>query len=165
MDTGHLNQNPQESLSIQPKKSGQLNRGLLREDMRNGEASAVDQTLGVRSTTPPAENSNNYVYERTVEFPQPSIAGIGVVTDAGAKDTTRYFFSQIWTVSKTGTGTYSIVHNIGESKYNVILTPVATAAFSIQVSQFNNNDFEVKTFDAAGVATDCAFTFVVYIIP
>lgn len=150
---------------FQPKDSGQFDRGLYRQDVRDGEASPVDQTIGLRSVDPPADNANNYFFGRTVEFPQPTLAGIGSVTSAGAKDTTRYFFSQLWTVVKAGTGSYTITHNIGDNKYNVILTVVATASFTAQISQLNNNDFRVLTFNAAGAAADCAFTFAVYMIP
>lgn len=148
-----------------PQNSGSFNRFLYKEPVRVGEASAVDQAIGNRTYKSGVENPNNYSFERTVEFPQPSIAGIGVVTAAGAKDTSRYFFSQNWTVSKTGAGSYTITHNIGDSKYNVQVAPVNTAAFTANISAYNLNNFQVKTFNAAGAATDSSFTFVVFIIP
>lgn len=160
------NSSVQNSLaSFQPKDSGQLNRALFKQDVREGEADPLQQTIGLRSTEAPANNANNYFFGRTVEFPQPTITGIGSVLSTGAKDTTRYFFSQNWVTAKTGTGAYTITHNIGDNKYNVILTVVATASFTAQISQLNNNDFRVLTFNAAGAAADCAFTFVVYMIP
>lgn len=156
----------QESLQgFQPADSGQLNRNLYKEDVRQGEADPLQQTINTRSVDTPAKNVNNNTYGRTVEFPQPVMAGIGSVTSAGAKDTSRFFFSQLWEPSKTATGAYTITHNIGDNKYNVILTVIATASFTAQISSLNNNDFQVRTFNAAGAATDCAFTFVVYMIP
>ncbi len=151
--------------SFAPVKSGQMTRFIDKDDVREGQASAVDQAIGLRSPDTTADNANDYVYQRTTEFPQPSIAGIGVVTSAGVPDTTRYFFSQKWTVNKTATGIYQITHGIGDGKYNVVICPVTTTAFTAVLSSFTAALFEVRTFNAAGVATDCSFTFVVYIIP
>lgn len=170
MDTDAPNQQTDEGASysldnFQPLKSGQLTRFLDRDDIREGQASAIDQALGIRAPDELVDNANNYVYQRTVEFPQPSMAGIGVVTAAGAPDLTRYFFSQQWTVAKTATGVYRVTHNIGDGKYNVQLAPVATTAFTSVIGAFTATYFEVRTFNAAGTATDCSFTFTVYIIP
>lgn len=147
-----------------PKNSGALNRWLYEENVERGKADAKIQAVGRKDVLPPS-NPNDYVYSRTIEFPQPSIAGIGVVTAGGSKDSSRYFFSQYWTTQKTATGTYLITHNIGDSKYNVQVSPVATAAFTANISAYNNNSFQVKTFNATGVATDCSFTFVLFMIP
>lgn len=151
--------------SFAPAKSGQLTRFLNREDVREGQASAVDQAIGIRAPDSLVDNANNYVYQRTVEFPQPSIAGIGVVTAAGAPDTSRFFFSDKWVVTKPGTGTYRITHDIGDSKYNVLICPVATTAFTATTAVYTGTYFEIRTFNPAGAAADCSFTFTVYIIP
>lgn len=143
---------------------GVTNRYIYKENVERARGSAVDQAIGIKEQYAPS-NPNDYIYARTVEFPQPSIAGIGVVTAAGAVDTSRFFFSQKWTPSKTGTGAYTIAHNIGDAKYNVLISPIATTAFTANISAFNANDFQVKTWNAAGIATDCSFTFTVWIIP
>lgn len=144
--------------------TGTTNRWLYKDNIERGKGDAVTQATGRRDVLAPS-NPNDYVYSRTIEFPQPSIAGIGVITSAGAKDTTRFFYSQNWTTSKTATGVYLITHNIGDNKYNVQVSPVATTAFTANISAYNINSFQVSTFNGAGVATDCSFTFVLYMIP
>lgn len=149
---------------LTPKNSGTLNRWLYEENVERGKADAVTQAVGRKDVLAPS-NPNDYVYSRTIEFPQPSIAGIGVVTAAGAVDTTRFFYSQNWIVSRTSAGDYTVRHNIGDNKYHVQVSPVATSAFTANLSAYNNNDFRIKTWNSAGAASDCSFTFVVYIIP
>ncbi len=149
---------------FQPKDSGQLDRLLNRDNVRPNQSSAVDQILGV-PVSQEFNNANNYDFNRTVEFPQPSYVGLGFVTSAGAADSAKFFLSQLWTVSKTGTGVYSVVHNMSTIKYIVLPVAFATTAVIIQVSAYNANDFEIKTFDAAGAAVDSAFTFAVLMIP
>lgn len=150
--------------TFQPKDSGAMNRLLYREKVSPYKAGSVSQML-YEQIKQDDDNANNYIYSRTVEFPQPSIAGIGAVTSAGAKDTTRYFFSQSWVTSRTVAGVYVITHNLGDNKYNVQVSPINTLAFTANISNYGVNTFQVSTFNAAGVATDCGFTFVVYIIP
>jgi hypothetical protein len=140
---------------------------MYKQNIDRGAATALDQALGVKTTLPPS-NPNDYIYSRSVEFPQPSIIGVGAVTSGGAVDTNRFFFSQSWTItppSTLGTGIYRINHSIGDGKYNVLLTPINTTAFTANIAAFNNNYFEVRTFNGAGVATNCSFTFTVWIIP
>lgn len=144
--------------------SGVTNRWLYKENVNRGEGDSIAQALGRKDVLPPS-NPNDYVYSRTIEFPQPSIAGIGAVTSAGAKDTTSFFFSQSWKVAKTAAGKYTITHGIGDNKYNVTISPIATTAFTANLSARNINDFQVSTFNAAGAASDCAFTFTLWIIP
>lgn len=144
--------------------SGVTNRWLYKENVNRGEGSAELQAIGRKDVLAPS-NPNDYVYSRTVEFPQPSIAGIGAVTSGGAKDTTSFFFSQSWTVTRTGTGRYTIAHKIGDNKYNVSISPISSTAFTSNLSARNINDFQVSTFNSAGAAADCAFTFTLWIIP
>jgi len=146
------------------KSYGKTDRYLYKENVERARSNSIDQAIGVKEQYAPS-NPNDYIYSRTVEFPQPSIAGIGVVTAAGAVDTSRFFFSQKWSPTKTGTGAYTVTHNIGDAKYNVLISPIATTAFTANISSFNANDFQVKTWNAAGVAADCSFTFTVWIIP
>lgn len=96
----------------------------------------------------------------TAEFPQPFIAGYGYVTSAGAIG--QFFFSSLWTVAKTATGVYEITHPIGDTTYMVSPTAIEDPARIIQVGAINAKTFTVKTYDAAGVAQDTAFSFVVY---
>lgn len=147
-----------------PIGSGNFDRNLNRTTTRGDQSSAMDQVMGVTQGKD-VENANNYIYARTVEFPQPSIAGIGSVTSAGAIDTTRYFFPAAWTITKLGTGQYRIDHQMGDGKYNVVVTPINTAGFTSCLSNFAATTFRINTFNAAGAAADCAFTFIVYIIP
>lgn len=150
-----------------PQTFGVSDRWMYKQNIDRGAATALDQTLGVKTVLPPS-NPNDYIYARTAEFPQPSIIGSGVITAAGAVDTNRFFFSQNWTITPPatlGAGIYQIKHNIGDSKYAVQLTPVATTVFTANLAAFNNNYFEVRTFNGAGAATNCSFTFTVWIIP
>lgn len=143
---------------------GKIDRYLYKENVERARSTAVDQAIGIKEQYAPS-NPNDYIYSRTVEFPQPSVAGIGVVTAGGAVDTTRFFFSQSWVPTKTATGSYTITHNIGDAKYAVQVSPISASAFTANISAFNANNFQVKTWNAAGVATDCSFTFTVWIIP
>jgi hypothetical protein len=143
---------------------GSINRYLYKENVERARSTALDQAIGVKEQYAPS-NPNDYIYSRSVEFPQPSIIGVGVVTSGGAIDTSRFFFSQKWVPSRTGAGAYTITHSIGDAKYFVLISPIATTAFTANISAFNNNDFQVKTWNAAGVATDCSFTFTVWMIP
>jgi hypothetical protein len=143
---------------------GQVDRYLYKENVERARKTSLDQAIGVKEQYAPS-NPNDYIYSRTVEFPQPSIVGIGAVTTGGAIDTTQFFFSQKWVPSRTGAGAYTITHNIGDNKYNVLISPIATSAFTANISARNANDFQIKTWNAAGVATDCAFTFTVWMIP
>lgn len=147
-----------------PIGSGNFDRNLNRARTRSNQASAADQVIGVKEPMD-VTNANNYNYSRTVEFPQPSIAGIGSVTSAGAVDTTRYFFPSAWTITKLGAGQYRIDHQMGDGKYNVVVTPINTSGFTACLSTFAATSFRINTFNAVGVASDCAFTFIVYIIP
>lgn len=147
-----------------PETPGVFDRWGYTQNIERGAGDAVTQTLGRKDILPPS-NPNDYVYSRTIEFPQPSIAGVGSVLSGGGKDTNRFFFSQNWTTSKTGTGTYLITHNIGDNKYNVLISPLASSAFSANISAYNINSFQVSTFNASGVAADCPFTFTLWIIP
>lgn len=96
----------------------------------------------------------------TAEFPQPYIAGYGYVTSAGAMGS--FFLSSYWTVAKTGTGAYTITHNIGDLTYFVSLTPVIATATIMSVDTVGINTVTIKSFDAAGAAKDTAFSFIIY---
>ncbi|RTL06203.1 hypothetical protein EKK58_06185 [Candidatus Dependentiae bacterium] len=146
-----------------PNQSANINRNIYREPAKEFESSSVQQSIGEKQRNP-VENANNYLYLRTTEFPQPSIAGIGSVTSAGAVDTTRYFFPQNWTISKIGSGQYRITHQMGDGKYNVVVTPINTAGYTSCLSNFGATSFQINTFNSVGAGADCAFTFVVYII-
>lgn len=148
-----------------PQNSGSFNRFLYKEPVKADESSAIDQAVGNRTYKSGVDNPNNYLFERTVEFPQPSIIGIGLVTAAGAKDTNTYFFGQNWTVTRNSPGNYTVTHNIGEKKYLPIVGSVASSVLTARLNTFTNNDFNVLSFNTAGTPTDCAFWFVVFIIP
>ena len=140
----------------------ELNRNLYRNDSE--QSSAVNQVLN----TKPSEtvlNINQPEYSRTAEFPAPSVIGLGYVTSAGAADTTKFFFSQNWTVAKNSTGNYTITHNIGDStKYLPQINLIGTTDKSFAVT-VNANTTDIVTFNQAGTATDTAFMFVFYLIP
>ena len=149
--------------TFKPAQSGVITRLLYREKIRPDNSSSLDQTIGIKSPAEQGWNVNERQFNSTNEFPQPAIAGIGSVTSAGAVEASRFFYSQYWTVQKTGTGTYLITHNLPLGKYTVFLTPVSTIEATAVVSAYNNNTTEIKTFGSGGAA-DLAFSFIFYTI-
>lgn len=141
----------------------ELDRNLYRQpDSSN--SSAVAQTLQTPRNETASLPYNKTTYG-TADFVQPYIAGLGFVTDAGAIDTSKFFLPGAWIPSKTSTGVYKITHNIGDSaKYLplAMVNPTDSSARIVTVTNQNNNDFTVRTFTQAGVATDLPFSFVVY---
>lgn len=162
----HINagEKPNPDEDALPETFGTTDRWGYVQNIDRGSRSALTQAMGIKTVNPPS-NANDYIYARTVGFPQPAIIGIGVVTAAGAKDPNTFFYGDLWAVTNTAAGNYTITHNIGDRKYNVVVSPVATTAFTANISAFNNNDFQVRTWNAAGAATNCSFTFIVYMIP
>lgn len=145
-----------------PKLSGSYNRNLERAYIANAEAGSKEQAMGVKEPEI-TKNINTPKFYAIAGFAQPAICGYGYVTDAGAKDSNYFFFSQNWGVSKTGTGVYRVTHNIETTDYLVVLTAVDSASRIINLSGITNTTFDVKTYDAAGTATDTDFSFVVYL--
>ena len=66
-----------------------------------------------------------------------------------------------WSVSKTGTGVYQVIHNLGVTNYNVAAISVDANPFIVQRVFKDANSFSIITTNVAGAATDCAFDFVV----
>lgn len=116
------------------------------------------------SLTPKSSSSVSTPFQKqtygTAEFPQPYIAGYGYVTSGGAMGS--FFLSSFWSVSKTGTGAYTITHNIGDLTYFVSLTPTIATATIMTVDTVGTNTVTIKSFDAAGAAQDTAFSFIIY---
>ena len=72
-----------------------------------------------------------------------------------------------WTVSRTGTGIYSIVHNlaIAGTQYSVVATAVGAPGTGYCSGMAkSNNSFEIYFFNPAGVLTNMAFDFTLSVI-
>lgn len=58
-----------------------------------------------------------------------------------------------WTITDTGTGDYTVNHNIGHSNYSVFAQSIGTATQVVQVSAKGNTSFDVNAFDAGDGST------------
>lgn len=145
-----------------PQLSGNYNRNLDKAFIANAEAGSKEQAMGIKEPDI-TKNISTPKFYTIAEFAQPAICGYGYVTAAGAKDTNYFFFSQNWGVSKTATGVYQVTHNIETTDYFVVLTAIDTAARIINLNAVTKNSFDVKIYDAAGVATNTDFSFIVYL--
>lgn len=137
-----------------------LNRFLYNE---NQGQSAPEQALGDRKQID-LSNPNTPDYYKTSAFPQPGVIGMGYVTSAGAKDSSGFFIPSGWSVAHTGTGVYTITHNIGAvNKYLPLVNLIGNTSKNFAVTVGANTTI-IYTFNQAGTATDTAFMFVFYLI-
>lgn len=64
-----------------------------------------------------------------------------------------------FTVSKTGTGIYLIIHNLGATTYTMVLVRNGVTDGASTVSSYLANSVEVRTFNTAGSLADAGFSF------
>ena len=82
---------------------------------------------------------------------------VGAFDSAGNTGTP---FPTGWSLSKTGTGTYLITHNLGTTSYAVVATPLG-AYNIVQVASRNSNTFELYAVDrATGGASNTGMNFI-----
>jgi hypothetical protein len=67
-----------------------------------------------------------------------------------------------WSLSSSGTGVFTVTHNLSSLTYKA---PVVSAVFTSALKHVNltsktANDFEVNTYDSAGVLEDVDFSFI-----
>ena len=62
-----------------------------------------------------------------------------------------------WSVTKTGTGVYTISHTIGNTSYIALPAIVSTEPLVITASNYQNNSFVISIFNQAGTLTDSSF--------
>lgn len=62
-----------------------------------------------------------------------------------------------WTITKTGTGVYTITHNMGNSSYIVLPALVNTVPLLTTVSNYQDNSFVISIFNQSGTLTDSSF--------
>jgi hypothetical protein len=87
----------------------------------------------------------------------------GSVQSSGTANTLPRGF----TVSKTGTGIYTVVHNlaIAGTQYSVVATPVGSPGQGYCSGMAkSNNSFEIYFANTSGAATDMAFDFTLSVI-
>lgn len=65
-----------------------------------------------------------------------------------------------WTFSKTGTGLYEVIHNLGTTNYSVIAVSIDGNPRVVQRVSKAATNFTVVTTDLSGTLADCAFDFV-----
>lgn len=69
-------------------------------------------------------------------------------------------FPSGWSISKTGTGSYLITHNLGNTNYAVVATPFGFYNV-VQVASQGSNSFELYAVDrATGASANTAMNFV-----
>lgn len=83
----------------------------------------------------------------------------GRVTSAGSASTP---FPAGWSVSNTGTGDYTVTHNLGTSDYIIQMTADSAEHF-VTVGTRSSNSFTVSTEDDAGAADNSGFYFTVHV--
>lgn len=107
-----------------------------------------------------SEMSRSPKYYGTTNFPMPVVVGYGKV-NADGTITGNIFQPGVWSVTKTGAGSYTIAHTLQTLMYVVLITPVDTAARIGQVNSQGLTDFQVRTYTTGAVLTDTAFNFYV----
>lgn len=80
----------------------------------------------------------------------------GKIASAG---TAGSVFPTGWTVSKTATGQYTVVHNLGSTAYAVVANPVDVSGSVVTIG-INSNSFVILITDLSGSATDSATDFI-----
>ena len=62
-----------------------------------------------------------------------------------------------WTITKTGTGVYTITHNLGTTDYIALPALVSTTPLLVTASNYQNNSFVISIFNQSGTLTDSSF--------
>ena len=65
-----------------------------------------------------------------------------------------------WTSAKTGTGQYTVTHNLGTTAYGVAGLSTSANQATINLSAINANDFRVITWNNTPTNTDLPWAFV-----
>jgi len=115
----------------------------------------------------PVAKVNEPTFNGALSFPQPIICGQGFVTSAG--NLGQFLLPTTWMPAsgtvKTGTGVYTITHNIGTNRYVPIINLRDTASKNFTV-EVNANTTVIRTFTSnTAAAVDTAFMFVFYLNP
>lgn len=82
----------------------------------------------------------------------------GVVLSGGTAGTP---FPSGWSVAHTGTGDYTITHNLGTLNYTFVGTLFANTGAIITFNSQNTNTLEVLVKDLTGTLVDRTFSFIV----
>lgn len=64
-----------------------------------------------------------------------------------------------WTSSTTGTGQYTVTHNLNSALYTCVAISSATVCFAV-LNAINVNDVQLKFLNDTGSLTDCKFYFI-----
>lgn len=91
-------------------------------------------------------------------FSSTGISYGGVVLSGGTAGTP---FPAGWSVAHTGTGDYTITHNLGTTNYTFVGTLFANTGAIITFNQQNSNTMEILVKDLTGTLVDRTFSFIV----
>ncbi len=105
---------------------------------------------------------NEYVFNKNVRFDTgvKIIGGIypGAVTGSGGTT----FLPAGWTATKNTTGKYTVTHNLGHTRYTVVMSPSQNIADEHDVSAKTSTTFSVELL-LSGSFADCPFNFMLMI--
>ena len=65
-----------------------------------------------------------------------------------------------WSSTKTGTGAYTVTHNLGSTNYIVVATSAGGAFGVCSIYALNADDFDLSIVRLAASAQDTDFTFI-----
>lgn len=103
-----------------------------------------------------------YIYDKTskawVAFKSGSYGG------RVAADGTAISLPTGWSSAKTGTGQYTVTHNLGHTVYAVALTSLDNNLSTVNLKAINNNTFTLITWNNTPTNTDLPFSFVLSVI-
>lgn len=75
-----------------------------------------------------------------------------------------YFLPSGWTCTKTGTGAYTITHNLGTLSYNVVLSVGGATVGLPVIYTIALTNFTLSTFSSGAALQNQDFTFIVTLV-
>lgn len=115
---------------------------------------------------PDTSNSNPFTGIQSVPYhthngtDSPLVTNIPVTTYGGfvLSGVAGVPFPIGWTASTSGTGLYTITHNLNSALYSVTASLLGNAGFAA-INNHGHNSFSVNTFNSSGTATNENFYF------
>ena len=85
------------------------------------------------------------------------LGGFPVSASWSGSATTTNYLPLGWTLTRTGAGVYTIVHNLNTTSYSVFPGVVNASPLFISISSISANSFVISIFNQAGTLTDSGF--------
>lgn len=107
-------------------------------------------------------DSQKISYNNLINLPEASSTSFGgIVASTG----TGRLLPSGWSSLKTGTGNYTITHNLGltSTTYAVVATLAGGGTGFVEIDAQSANSFNVDTFSSTSSLTDHQFNFVVIV--